>query len=1075
MEFLLRSLQKGMLIAVLVFAFLSSNSQTRPPAANTNRAVRVDTVQYANRAKELAGAVLVTGVIKDATNGNPLSGIRVTYQDFSAAITDSVGQFSLKVPDYSVAVAIEGEGYQAKEIALKGRSNISAILYEDSYASPYDVVNLPFKNIPQNKTPFAATSIQTRGNWARTAESPDAFLQGKVAGLNVIRRSGTPNIGGNLFLRGLSSLYTTQQPLVIVDGSIFDANDLGTSIIANNYTNAFAYIDVKDIENITVIKDGSSTYGTKGANGVINITTSRAQELATRIDFAVYSGINFAPKTLPVMDAGQYRVLLSDLLQSGGYTQRQVSALPYMNDDPNNPNYYRYHYQTDWQKRVFDNSALSNYYLKITGGDNIAKYALSLGYLTNAGITRETDLTRYNTRFNGDFNLSKRLTATANLSYTLNEQNLKDQGLSYKTNPIFAALIKAPFLAVNDVSSKGAESPTFADTDTFNVSNPVTLINNTIGINKNYRFFGSVGFNYSFSKSVSLNTIVGITVNKIRENYFVPRKGVVNDTLADGTVADSRLATQTKRILNIYNDTRLSYDRTFGHIHHFAARAGVRFQQSKTEEDLGFGANSATDELRSISNGVASLRRLSGNLGISRWLNTYVNADYSLSDKYFLSLNVAADGSSRFGKNVPDALQLSGNSYAILPSLAAAWLISSENFMANAKVFDLLKLRASVGLTGNDDIGDFNARQSYNSQNFLGMQGIVRNGFGNNQLQWESVRKLNLGLDAAILKERLNLTVDVYDNKTDKMLVLESLQTIAGTSYAMTNSGGMKTQGIEASVTGRVVNGSSFKWDLGVNVAHSRSKIDKLPTGDILTDYAGGTIISRVGNAPNAFFGYHTRGVYTTDAEASAEGLMVQSANGTTTAFRGGDMRFVDLNGDKIIDGRDRDIIGDPNPDFFGSVNTRFEYKRWSLEGMFTFTQGNSIYNYTRRQLESQSNYNNQTVAIVNRWKSEGQVTSVPRASFGDPMGNSRFSDRWIEDGSYFRLRTATVSYNIPIKTKFLRYSLAYLTANNLFTLTRYLGYDPEMSSTSSVLGQGVDITLEPQHRSVQLGIRFGL
>lgn len=725
---------------------------------------------------------------------------------------------------------------------------------------------------------------------------------------------------------------------------------------------------------------------------------------------------------------------------------------------------------------MFDNSTFSNYYLKVTGGDNIAKYALSMGLLKNAGVSRKTDVNRYNTRFNADLNLSRRLTATANLSFTFNEQNLKDQGIAAKINPIFVSLIKSPFVGVNEVSDKGLESPTVSDTDTFNVSNPVALINNAKSLNRNYRFFGSLGFNYSFSKPFTLSTVVGITVDKVRESIFIPRKGVVDDTLADGTIADSRLGTQTKRILSIYNDTRLSYDKTFQLIHHLSIHGGVRFQQSRVEQDLGLGANSATDELISVGNGVSTLRRTGGDIGEFRWLNTYLSSDYSLSDKYFLSFNMALDGSSRFGKNVSSgALSIAGNSFAVMPSLAGAWLISSENFMAGSHLVDLLKLRASVGLSGNDDIGNYTSRQIYVSQNLLGMQGLVRGNAGNDQLQWESISKLNVGVDVALLNERLNLTFDAYHNKTDKMIVNEPLLTASGLTYANTNSGAMKTSGMDASVTGRIINQFALKWDIGLTVAGYKSTITKLPANEIITNYAGGNILSRVGSGPNVFYGHVSNGVYTTDAEASADGFVNILSNGTQVPFKGGDIRFSDINNDKIIDDIDRQIIGDPNPDFFGSVSSRLEWKQWSVEGLFSFTKGNDIYNYTRRQLESQSNTNNQTIAVINRWRSNGQITDMPRASLGDPAGNSRFSDRWIEDGSYFRLRTATVSYSISPKSGFLRYSVVYLTGNNLFTLTKYLGYDPEFSATTSALGQGVDVTLEPQHRSVQLGVRFGL
>ncbi|HVG17374.1 MAG TPA: SusC/RagA family TonB-linked outer membrane protein [Chitinophagaceae bacterium] len=1075
-------LRKGLFIPVLFLGLLSVEAQDTKPRNDgaKNKQVPVqklvaDTAAYNQRVRNLADGIEISGTITDAASHQPLRAVSVTYQDYSAAITDSVGHFTVRVPNKDVTILLQAEGYQAKEIALKGRRTVTAALYEDTYGSFYGAAALPFGSLSNNRVPYAVTSVQSTGNWSRPAETPDAFLQGKVAGLNAIRRSGTPNSGANLLLRGISSLYTTIQPLVVVDGVIYDIEDYGGSLISSSYSNPLAYIDIKDIDNVTVIKDGSSTYGTKGGNGVILITTARAKELATRIDAGIYGGVNFAPKALPVLDANQYRAYLSDILQSGGATEAQIRGYPYMNDNPSNPDYYRYHNNTDWQKQVLHNSSFKDYYLKVTGGDNIARYALSLGVLANSGVVKETDISRYNTRFNADLNLSKKMTATTNLSFTFNDQSLKDQGLASKTNPLYVALIKSPLINVNEVSSAGAASPVITDADTFNVSNPEALINTMQGFDKSYRFVGSIGFNYAFSKSLSLGTTVAITVDKIRGNLFIPSKGVVNDTLDNGIIADSRLGAQTKRMLSVYNDTRLSYDQTFQHIHHLSARAGFRFLQSKTEQDIALGANSAIDQLRSVGNGIAALRRTGGDIGKYRWINAYLGADYSLLDKYFVSFNMAVDGSSRFGKNVPDALTLSGNSFAVLPSIAGAWLVSSESFMANNKVVDLLKLRASYGLSGNDDIGNYNAKQYYTSQNFLGTQGLVRANFGNEQLQWESVRKLNAGLDAGLLNERLNISLDVYQNKTSKMLVNEALPTVTGMNYIFTNSGSMRTTGAEASVMGRIINKSGLKWDLGFTIAKYKSTITALPNNSIMTDYAGGTILSSVGNGPNMFYGYKTAGIYTSDAEASAGGLGVMQSNGAITFFRGGDVRFEDVNGDKIINNNDRQIIGNPNPDFFGSVTNRVQWKRFTLETLFTFSQGNDIYNYTRRQLESQSNYNNQTLAVVNRWRNNGQVTNMPRASFGDPAGNSSFSDRWIEDGSYFRLRTASLSYNLPIKAGFLRYSVLYITGNNLFTLTNYLGFDPEMSSTSRTLGQGVDITLEPQFRSVLAGLRIGL
>lgn len=1030
----------------------------------------------ANTAKK---GITVTGTILDAATNKPLAGINISIFEYSAAISGDKGEFTIQVPDDVAVLTISGPGFQTKDVPLKGRKSVSVILFEDTYNSVYDIAQTPFGQTPQNQSTNALSSINTQGGWETNNETADTYLQGKVAGLNAIRRSGTPGIGANIFLRGYSSLYGTNKPLLIVDGMIYDNNHYGNSLIGGHVYNPLEQIDFKDIENITVIKDGSSVYGTRAANGVILISTARARELATHIDFGVYGGFNFTPSNIPLLKAPDYRVYLSDVLRTSGLTDAQIQAQPYMNDVVGSSTYAQYHNNTDWQKQVFKNSYSTNYYLKVTGGDAIAKYALSLGYLGNNGITRETNLDRYNTRFNADLNLTPKLSATASLSFTYAQQNLFEQGTNYKINPIYASQIKSPLIGVHSVNAQGVESPNVTDVDIFNTSNPVALLESARETNRSYRFFGLVNFKYQFNKYLNLQTGIGITSDKVRENTFIPRAGVVNDTLSNA-VADSRLGSQVQRFYSIYNDTRLSFDRTFNRIHHISANVGFRYNSNNTQTNYSLGYNSATDQLISVDNGVPLLRRTGGDLGKWNWLNNYLGLDYQLLGKYLFSYNMAVDGSSRFGTQIPGALNINGNKFAILPSLSAGWLISSEKFMSGLSFIELLKLRASYGFAGNDDIGNYTARQYYVSQNLLGTQGLVRGNIGNPQLQWERNKKANIGIDASFLNERLSVSIDAYQNTTDKMIVYEPQPTTSGFTYAVTNNGGMRTKGLEFAVNARIINHANLKWDIGGNIAAYRNKITKLPGNQMLTTYAGATVLTAQGLPANLFYGYKTNGVYASDAEAAAagtthQGISVVSSTGTLVKLKGGDVRFSDTNGDNIIDSKDMQIIGNPNPDFTGSFNTRFSYKRLTIDALFTFSKGNDIYNYTRRVLESESGYQNQTLAVVNRWRADGQVTNIPKATYGDPMGNARFSDRWIDDGSYLRLRTVSVSYNVPVKTKFLKSVNVYLTGNNLFTVTKYLGYDPEFSATESLLTQGIDTNLEPIYRSVQLGIRVGL
>lgn len=1018
-------------------------------------------------------SLFVTGMVQLASTHEPLPGISISIPGYSAAISDDKGKFRIPVPDFGAVIYLSADGFQDKQVALRGRNTVMVEMYDVAFPSFYGQSTLPFGTVSKNFIPYSVQSLNADNKWQQGAtETPDTYLQGRIAGLNVQRHSGTSGIGANMMLNGLNSLYATNQPLIVVDGVIYDNNEYGHSLITGNMYNPLSDIDIKDIDNITVLKSGNSTYGTKGANGVILITTARSQELATRIDFAAYGGYNFRPADLPVLGSGDYRTLLSELLKSKGLTQEQIQKQPYMNDDTSSTDYYTYHNSTDWQKQVMNNSYNNNYYLKVTGGDNIAKYALSLGYLTNKGILDNADLNRYQMRFNGDLNLSKKLTAAINLGLVSTQQNLQEQGGESILSPLSLSLIKAPFLSVHVRDENGIASPNLSDYDTFHLSNPVAISSNMQGKNKSYRFTGTIKFNYQLNTDLSINTILGLTFDKMQEDFFVPQSGVVPDTLLTA-VAYNRSGSNMARFFSFYNNTALSYYRTFNSIHKLQVDLGYRYEDNSYENEYGLDYNSATDEFVSVGMGSASLRSVGGSDGKWNWLNTYLHADYTLHDKYFLSFNLSADGSSRFGRSAPDGWKFGGVKFALNPSLSTAWLISSENFFSKVHFIENLKLRASFSRVGNDDIGNYTSRQYYVSQNLLGYEGIVRGNIGNPRLEWETTDQLDFGLDASLFKERLSFSFDYFLNKTYNVITINSTTVAAGIDQIIANNSTMGNHGINLALNARLIN-SKFKWDLGINLGTYINKIYKFPNGQMLTDYIGATYLTETGQAANLFYGYKTEGIFKTNAEAKAAGLEYESSDGTMTAFQGGDVKFKDVNGDKIIDDNDRQIIGNPNPKMFGGISNDFSWKRWTLNALFTFSQGNDIFNYTRMQLESMSGYNNQSEAVANRWRSDGQVTDMPRAVWGDPTGNARFSDRWIEDGSYIRLRTLSLVYDIPVKASALKYIKIYATGNNLFTWTKYLGYDPEFSSTNNVYGQGIDLGLQPVYKTVQLGIRLG-
>lgn len=1018
----------------------------------------------------------ISGTIREASTGVPLSGINVAVLNYSATITDDEGNFMIPVPSLTTPLLISAEGYQTKEYALRGETQHDVILYEAGYTSFYENVEMPSGPIFHYKVPFAIETVEADDSqYGRSVnETVGTVMQGQASGVYVTRRSGTPNVGADMLIRGYNSIYAGNQPLIVVDGMIYDDNNYGSGLLENFFISPLSSIDLKDIQEVTFIKDGSSLYGTKGGNGVLMITTTRPSDLSTKIDFMVFGSYNQEPNEFPVMGATEYRTYLSQLVMSQGGSQGQLQGQPFMNDNTSFSDYYRYHNNTNWQDRVFNEQSFNqNYYLKISGGDNIAKYALSVGYLSNDGIIKNTDLSRYNTRFNADLQLSPKFKMLGNISFNYGEQNLRNQGFGSGSSPLNLALTKSPFLTSNVRDSSGNISPNLEDSDEFGVSNPEAVLQNAVGINRNYRFFGNLNFGYEFSDALKLNSIIGLTYSKVRENFFIPNHGVANDTLARGVVRN-RSGSEIQRLFTLYNDTYLSFNKT-SRSHWLDLRVGMRTQVNEAESDYGLGFNAATDDFINVGAGTNALRRVGGFIGDWNWINAYLATNYGFLNKYFLSVNLALDGSSRFGNEAKDwAVGIGNDQFAFLPSVAGAWLISSEPFMGESFI-DLLKLRASYGFSGNDDIGNYSSRKYYVSQNLLGLQGLVRANVGNSQLQWEVVRKANLGTDLTLFNERLTASLDVFSNKTENMLIYEPVHAGSGLEYALSNSGSMKTEGYEGSLNTRLINNPDFKVDLGLNLSHYRNTVTTLPTEQILTEFGGATFITREGFAPNLFYGLHSNGVFTSSQDALASGLQKRMPNGDLVAFGGGDMIFTDVNGDAVIDDEDRGIIGDPNPDWIGMINGKIALGAFTFDAIFNFSYGNDLYNGTRAVLEGMSGYENQSLAVSNRWRANGQETTMPKATWGDPMGNSSFSSRWIEDGSYIRLRTLIVSYSLPQFSQGIRYAQIYATANNLFTATEYLGYDPEFSAGASMFARGVDLGLEPQYRTFQLGFRLGL
>jgi TonB-linked SusC/RagA family outer membrane protein len=799
-----------------------------------------------------------------------------------------------------------------------------------------------------------------------------------------------------------------------------------------------------------------------------------------------------APQQLPVLNAQDYRVFASEQLVTAGATPLEISDQSYLSHDKSLPEYYTYHNNTNWQDVVFRNGLMQNYHGHITGGDDVAKYAISLGYMDVQSTLNTASINRFNTRVNTDINLSPKMTLSVDVAYSQTSKDVRDDGIVSRSSPSFLALIKSPLLSPYLINEQGTVLKTYADDDILGVSNPAVLqADPSKGLDDQHRLDLNGKLTYALGKYWQLNGVFGYKFDKSTELWYIPDYGVSPEIIPNTTQTSIRQSKSgVSRYIGMYGDASAQFDKVFNYVHHFKADFGARQQTNTfaaTEEEA---HNSGQDSNPYLASSMIG-RVINYNEDVWNWFSAYANLDYSLKERYHLSVNLSEDGSSRAGKN---------NQFGFFPSAKLAWDIAGESFMKNISFVNKLQLYVSGGLSGNDNISNLSASNYFLGTDFLTIKGLVLMNLRNDDLKWETTQKTQAGINLALFNNRLTLAADVYLHKTKDLITIQQLDLSTGFSYMYANGGEMENKGAELNLGVRIIDSRDFKWLATVSVGTYKNKVTALPNNqDIVTDYLGAQILTKVGQPLGVFYGYKTEGVFATSAEASAAGLSTYYNDRYLYAFEAGDMHFYNADGNNIIDKKDRVVIGDPNPDFYGAIGMSFVYKNISLDATFTGVYGNDVYNSLRAQTEGMKgnvistatrseagnvtyttysntfNIFNQSTHVLNRWKAEGQVTDVPRADIFDRRGNARFSDRWIEDGSYLRLKNLTVTYKFPKQVAFLQGFSVFVAANNVFTLTKYLGGDPEFSTASGTLMQGVDAGYLSQGRSFIGGVKINL
>lgn len=1020
------------------------------------------------------GGQKLTGKILSATN-QPVEGAIVTVLDTMNVTTNKEGTFQFEVKDLSKAkeISVWAPGYFSVKQLVKERPNIVITLIPENQYKYNETMVLPFRREGEMQLEdyTAATNI-TKKDFMLGTTKIDRALTGQIAGLQMKRSSGMPGEGSYYNLRGIRTLTGDNAPLIVINGVPHMPDKTPSELIGGFTRDIFQFYHLQDIQNITVLKGAEAAmYGSMGSNGVILIETdgTASNDLETRVSYYGSYGINWNDKRMPVMGLDDYKQYLADMgMTISKDPQNFYTNFPFM-QNPNDPRYnYLYNNNTDWQDLIYKNTASTDHLFRVEGGDNIAKYDLSLGYYRENGLMDNTSMERFHTLLNANVLVNKQLNIFATVGLAYMNGHYQTQGMDITTNPILAAYARSPFLSPYEKDREGNTLKTYAShfygrskSRDYSVSNPLAIINTLDSRNRQYDLNMKAGIAYNPFRELTLTG----TYNYDNEHLFIPgaseativplsdKYGVRNNAVSDGVAVTT----------NFFANLNASYKKTFNYVHQLNAIAGWQLMTTKNEYDAGEGRNTGNDFYQTLGS-TTDGRRFLGYINSWNWTNFYGHANYTYNSMVQASVNIAVDAASSTGTDVAR--------FYTYPSVGVTLLGKGWKPLLDATWLNKLNVRAEYGLTGNSRFSSQMGGYYYSTVPYMQLSTIVRSNIPNVSLKPEKNASLNLGLDLSVLNNRLNLTFDYYNNQISDMISAMPLSSVYGSVPYYANVGKLENTGIELSVQASLVRTRNFEWVVGGNITRSRDKIKSLGGEEqIVLSYDNGVqMVNRVGESSYQFYGYQANGVYSTQAEADAANL----SNRTGRRYNAGDVRFVDQNGDNRIDDKDRVLLGSAAPSYFGGFYTQLKYKGFALSAEFSYSKDNIAYNAVRQQLEAMSTTNNQSIAAVNRWTVEGQKTDMPKATWKDPVGNSYFSSRWMEDASYLRMKNVTLSYTFS-KTlwNFFRSGTIYVTGENLLTFTDYLGMDPEFSYSYAENMQGFDNAKLMQPKTVKMGVNL--
>ncbi|MEM1358666.1 MAG: TonB-dependent receptor [Bacteroidota bacterium] len=955
--------------------------------------------------------------------GEPLIGVTVAIKGTtSGTVTDLDGNYTLDVPANAEFLVFSYTGYATQEIAINNRSRIDVVLETDAEVLD-EIVVVGYGTVKKSDLTGAVASVKSEELTAYPAIGAEQALQGRAAGVQITSNNGAPGSDFKVRVRGGTSINASSDPIFVVDGFV------GASLPPP-----------EDIASIEVLKDASATaiYGSRGANGVIMVTTKRGTAGETKIEFNASHTLQSEINRLDLLNASQFNDYITET----------------------NPGFQSLGANTDWQEEILQQGNIQNYQMGISGGANNVRYYLSGAYFDQTGIVKNSNFQRFSVTSNIDLQATEKLKVGLNL-FAQRENSDRIPTQSGNRDVIAVGLRFEPDQPIRDADG----NYTLARLNDL-LDNPVAVLEERTEQQSNDRFRGGLFAEFAFLDNLKLKTTFNASTNSFRNGRYIP------STLIEGAGTNGQARINNTRNNNLLSETYLTFDQDFG-ASTLTAVAGYSYQRDQRETFAAGNTQFITDAGLFFDLGGGAMPIVPGS-GFSEWeLVSYVGRlNYSIGDKYLFTFNARYDGTSVFSD---------GNKWAFFPSGAVAWNLKNESFLVDNDLFSTFKLRASYGETGNRAIGAYSTLARFSSafvvQDGALVNAVVPTSVSNENLTWETTSQLDIGADVGLYNGRINLTLDYYRMETSDLIFSLPLPEYSGFGSQLSNIGRVENKGFELAIGTRNLVGE-FKWNTDFNISFNRNKVLELPGGNDIFYRSGpghlvgldNTQILREGESVGTFFGWNYLGVYQQGDDFIPGGSFEQEPGGE---------KYEDINGDGVLDADDRTIIGNPQPDFIFGLNNEFTYKNFDLNLFFQGSQGNDIFSYTLLELNLGTGLNNGTTALLDRWTPSNTNTDVPAAVGGRAR---RASNRWIYDGSFIRLKNVALGYTLPqsvvdgIGISRLR---VYISAQNILTFTDYPGFDPEVNfatggNTNGNRNLGLDYASYPNAKGVTFGLNVG-